>query len=77
VFVDPANFTGWESCAWEYVILQNRDLVLAGTILIVGTQMLPNLHWYSHDHMSRVLLNYCLYCFSLGTAVKLEKKTKS
>jgi len=37
--------------------------------------MLPNLHQYSHDHMSRLLLNYCLYCFfSLGTAVKLEIK---
>jgi len=47
-------------------------LVLAGTILILGTQILPNLHWC----MSRVLLNYCLYCFSLGTAVKLEKKRK-
>jgi len=28
VFVDPAHLTGWESCAWEYVILQNRGLVL-------------------------------------------------
>jgi len=47
------------------------------TILILGTQMLPNLHQYSHDCMSRLLLNYCLYCFfSLGTAVKLEKKKK-
>jgi len=22
--------------------------------------MLPNLHWYSHDRMSQLLLNYCL-----------------
>jgi len=36
-----------------------------------------NLHQYSHDRMSRLLLNSCLYCFfSLGTAVKLEKKKK-
>ena len=55
VFVDPAHLTGWESCVWEYVILQNRRLVLAGTILILGTQMLPNLHLiqYSNDHMSQ------------------------
>jgi len=68
---------------WEYVILQNRGLVPVCTILILGTQMLPNLHQHSHDCMSQLLLNYCLYCFlSLGTAVKLEppppkkKKTK-
>ena len=56
VFVDPAHLTGWESCVWEYVILQNRGLVLAGTILILRTQMLPNLHQYSHDRMSQLLL---------------------
>jgi len=40
--------------------------------------MLPNLHQYSHDRMSRLLLNCCLYCFfSLGTAVKFEKKKKN
>jgi len=53
VFVDPAHLTGWE---WEYVILQTE----AGTILILGTQMLPNLHQYSHDRISQLQLNYCL-----------------
>jgi len=48
VFVDPAHLTGWESCVWECIILQNRDLVLAGTILIVRTQMLPNLYFSIH-----------------------------
>jgi len=40
--------------------------------------MLPNLHQYSHNCMSRLLLSYCLYCFfSLGTAVKLEKNNNN
>ena len=56
VFVDSAHLTGWESYVWEYVILQNRALVLAGTILTLRTQMLPNLHQYSHDCMSQLLL---------------------
>ena len=56
VFVDPVHLTGWESCVWEYVILQNRGLVLAGTILILRAQILPNLHQYSHDRMSQLLL---------------------
>ena len=38
VFVDPAHLTGWESWVWEYVILRNRGLVLAGTILILGSR---------------------------------------
>ena len=54
--VDLAHLTGWETCVWECVILQNRGLVLAGTILILRTQMLPNLHQYSHDRMSQLLL---------------------
>jgi len=55
VFVDPAHLTGWGSCAWESpctLTLQNRGLLLAGTILILGTQTLPSLHQYSHDRMS-------------------------
>jgi len=44
VFVDQAHLTGW-----EYIILKNRSLVLVGVILILGTQMLLNLHQYSHD----------------------------
>ena len=56
MFVDPAHLTGWESWVWEYVILRNRGLVLTGTILILRTEMLPNLHQYSHDRMSQLLL---------------------
>ena len=69
MFVDTAHLTGWESCAWEYVILQNRGLVLAGTILILRTQMLPNLDQYSHVPTAAKITVYCF--FSLGTAVKL------
>ena len=74
VFVDPAHLTGWESCVWEYVILQNRGLVLAGTILILRTQMLHLIYinQYSHDHVPTAA-KITVYCFfSLGTAVKLE-----
>jgi len=64
VFVDLAHLTGWGSCAWESsctLTLQNRGLLLAGTIRILGTQTLPSLHQYSHDPcMSWLLLNYCL-----------------
>ena len=60
-----------KSCTWEYSSCKSEFGVC--TILILGTQILPN--QYSHDCMSQLLLNYCLYCFfSLGTAVKLEKK---
>jgi len=65
--VDPAHHTGWESCAWEYVILQN-EFGVGSTIPILRTQMLLNLHQYSQDQIT-------VYCFfSLGTAVKLEKQ---
>ena len=63
VFVDPAHFTRWGSCAWESsctLTAQNRGLLLAGTILILGTHMLPSLHQYSHNLMSQLLLYYCL-----------------
>ena len=63
MFVNLAHLTGWESCVWECVILQNRGLVLAGTILILRTQMLPNLLQCSHDRMSQLLLK--LYIVSL------------
>jgi len=68
VFVDPAHLTGWESCVWEYVIMQNRGLVLAGTILILGTQMLPNLHQYSQLHVLTAAKLLSILLFSLGTA---------
>ena len=73
MFVDPAHLTGWESCVWEYVILQNRGLVLAGTILILRTQILPNLHQYSHDRMSQLLLKL-LYTASSHLALRLSLK---
>jgi len=64
---------------WEYVILQNRALVLAGTILILGTQMLPNLHQYSHDRMSQLLLKLLSTVSShlaLWLSLKNKMKTK-
>ena len=74
MFVDPAHLTGWESCAWEYVILQNRGLVLAGTILIL---MLPNLHQYSHDSMSQLLLKLLSTASShLALRLNLKKNFK-
>jgi len=75
--VDPAHLTGWESCVWEYVILQNRCLVLVGTILILRTQMLPNLHQYLHDHMSQLLLKLLSTASShLALRLSLKKKNK-
>ena len=68
--MDSAHLTGWESYVWEYVILQNRGLVLAGTILILRTQMLPNLHQYSHDRMSQLLLK--LLCTASHLALRLS-----
>ena len=47
---DP--LTWWGYYAWKSsctLTLQNRSLLLAGTIHISGTQMLPSLHQYSHD----------------------------
>jgi len=43
VFVDPIHLIEWGSCAWESshtLTLQNRGLLLAGIILILGIQML-------------------------------------
>ena len=76
--MDPAHLTGWESWVWEYVILRIRGLVLTGTILILRTEMLPNLHQYSHDCMSQLLLKLLSTAssHSIGTAVKLENKQK-
>jgi len=76
VFVNPAHLTGWESCVWEYVILQNRGLVLAGTILILRTQMLLNLHQYSHDRMFQLLLKLHVYGSHLALRLSLKKKQK-
>ena len=76
MFVDLAHLTGWESCVWEYVILQNRGLVLAGTILILRTQMLPNLHQYSHDHMSQLLLKLLSTASHLALRLSLKKFLK-
>ena len=73
MFVDLAHLTGWESCVWKYVILQNRGLVLAGTILILRTQLLPNLHQYSHDRMSQLLLQL-LSTASSHLALRLSLK---
>jgi len=75
--VDLAHLTGWESCVWEYVILQNRCLVLAGTILILRTQLYLI---YISIYMINVptAAKITVYCFfSLGTAVKLEKNKKN
>ena len=79
--MDSAHLTGWESYVWEYVILQNRALVLAGTILTLRTQMLPNLHQYSHDCMSQLLLKLLSTASShLALQLRLlkekQKKTK-
>ena len=75
MFVDPAHLTGGS------LVLQNRGLVLAGTILILKTQMLPNLHQYSHDHMSQLLLtlrstasSHLALRLSLKITVPSEKK---
>jgi len=72
VFVDPANLTGW-----EYIILQNRGLVMAGTILILRTQMLPHLHQYSHDCMSQLLLKLLSTASHLALRLSLKKKKKN
>jgi len=40
----PCGSRAWESSC--ILTLQNRGLLLAGTILILGTQMLPSLHQY-------------------------------
>ena len=55
------------------LVLQNRGLVLAGTILILRTQMLPNLHQYSHDCMSQLLLKL-LSTASSHLALRLSLK---
>ena len=60
------------------LVLQNRSLVLAGTILILRTQMLPNLHQYSHDRMSQLLLKLLSTASHLILRLaKLKKKKKS
>jgi len=62
---------------WEYIILQNRGLVVAGTMLILRTQMLPNLHQYSHDPMSQLLLKLLSTASShLALRLSLKKKKK-
>ena len=57
------------------LVLQNRGLVLAGTILILRTQMLPNLHQYSHDRMAQLLLKL-LSTASSHLALQLSLKKK-
>jgi len=56
-------------------VLQNRGLVLAGTILISRTQMLPNVHQYSHDRISQLLLKL-LSTASSHLALRLGLKKK-
>ena len=59
------------------LVLQNRGLVLAGTILILRTQMLPNLHQYSLDRMSQLLLKLLSTASShLALRLSLKKKQK-
>jgi len=66
-------FLPWPTSQGGSLVLQNRCLVLAGTILILRTQMLPNLHQYSRLCIPTAA-KITVYCFSLGTAVKLGKK---
>ena len=69
MFVDPSQGGS--------LVLQNRGLVLAGTILILRTQMLPNLHQYSHNCMSQLLLKLLSTASShLALRLNLKKKKK-
>ena len=46
------------------------------TILILGTQMLPNLHQYLHDRMSQLLLKLLSTASHLALRLSLKKEKK-
>ena len=59
----------------SYPALWQWGLVLAGTILILITELLLSLFLITWSHV-RLLLNHCVHCFfSCGTTVKLETTT--